>query len=179
MNISPDYINKIKKMYDKNQMGENSKRKKPRLYHLPKFIKKYNPNSVIDYGCGKGSIVKYYKNIIQTVDGYDPCVKEFENIPDKKYDFLISIDVLEHFELDFLSKNLSLLDNLFEKAAYIDVHTQASKTFLPDGRNTHLIQKQPDWWQNQILSNMNVKIVNQFWRDNPKKANYIFILEKL
>jgi len=179
MNISSDYVNKIKKMYKKSQMGENSRRKKPRLYHLPEFIKKYNPTSLIDYGCGKGSLVKYYKNTIQTVEGYDPCVEEFENIPNKKYDVLISIDVLEHFELEYLTENLYLLNSLFEKAAYIDVNTQASKVFLSDGRNTHLIQEQPNWWQNQILLNMNVKIVNQFWRDNTKKSNYIFILEKI
>lgn len=69
-----------------------------RLNQIIKFgLKKHH--SLLDYGCGNGSFVKYlqsrgYKN----TQGYDPFSVEFNNkaICEKKYDFVISQDVIEH-----------------------------------------------------------------------------------
>ena len=181
--ISDEYKNQIEILHSQNKMGKNSKRKIPKLFNMPEFLEKYKPNSIIDYGCGSGGVVNHLSEKYTVVDGYDPCVEKYSTYPNKKYDVLISMDVLEHIEPDLLDKNLKSISKLFTKSAYLDIHTSASPTFLPDGRNAHLIQEQPDFWRKKILKNMNVKIVDEFWRDPVKKGarilNYIFIVEKI
>jgi cyclopropane fatty-acyl-phospholipid synthase-like methyltransferase len=163
-------------------MGKNSKRKIPKLFNMPEFLEKYNPHSIIDYGCGSGGVVKYLSERYNTVEGYDPCVEEFSTWPTKKYDVLVSMDVLEHIEPKFLDSNLKELGKLFNVAAYLDIHTGASPTLLPDGRNAHLIQEQPNFWREKIYKNIDVTIVDEYWRAPVKKGaqvlNYVFIVEK-
>lgn len=181
--ISKEYKDQLKVLHSKNKMGKNSKRKIPKLFDMPDFLKKYKPNSIIDYGCGSGSVVSFLSQNFKVVEGYDPCVEKYSNYPNKSYDVLVSMDVLEHIEPDLLDENLNAINKLFTKAAYLDIHTSASPVFLPDGRNAHLIQEQPDFWKKHILKNMDVKIVDEFWREPVKKGakilNYIFIVEKL
>lgn len=182
-NISDDYKTQIEVLYSKNKMGKNSKRTIPKLFDMPEFLEKYNPESILDYGCGSGGVVNYLKEKYKIVEGYDPCVEKYSTYPNRTYDVLVSMDVLEHIEPDLLDENLQSLDKLFIKAAYLDIHTSASPVFLPDGRNAHLIQESPIFWKEHILKNMNVKIVNEFWRAPVKKGakilNYIFIVEKI
>jgi cyclopropane fatty-acyl-phospholipid synthase-like methyltransferase len=182
-NLSNEYKEQLKTLHLKNKMGKNSKRKIPKLFNMPEFLEKYKPNSIIDYGCGSGGVVNFLLEKYNIVEGYDPCVEKLSTWPTKKYDVLVSMDVLEHIEPEFLDDNLKLIETLFNKAAYLDIHTGASPAFLPDGRNAHLIQEQPNFWREKISKNMNVKIVNEFWRAPVKKGanilNYIFIVEKI
>jgi hypothetical protein len=181
--LSKNYKEQVKILHSKNKMGKNSKKKQPKLFNMPDFLKTYNPNSIIDYGCGSGGIVRYLSNIYSTVEGYDPCVDEYSKWPTKQYDVLVSMDVLEHIEPEYLDDNLKAIGKLFKTSAYLDIHTGASPTFLPDGRNAHLIQEQPDFWRKKILKNMDVKITKEFWREPVKPGakilNYIFMVEKI
>jgi len=180
--LTTNYKKQLDYLHRKNKMGKNSKRKNPKLFEIPIFLEKYHPNTILDYGCGSGSVVDMLSKMYQLVDGYDPCVEKYSNYPNQTYDVLISMDVLEHIEPDYLDENLKNIDLLFSKAAYLDIHTSASPTFLPDGRNAHLIQEQPNFWRNKIQSNMSVKIIEEFWREPVKKGakilNYVFIIEK-
>jgi len=181
-NLSEGYKKQLDTLHKKNKMGKNSKRKNPKLFEIPKFLEKYNPTTILDYGCGSGSVVDFLSKTYTLVEGYDPCVQRFSTYPNKIYDVLISMDVLEHIEPNYLDINLKEIDNLFSKAAYLDIHTSASPTFLPDGRNAHLIQEQPEFWRTKIEYNMNIRIVEEFWREPVKKGakilNYVFIIEK-
>lgn len=183
INISEQYKSQLEILHSKNKMGKNSKRKNPKLFNIPDFLEKYKPNSIIDYGCGSGSVVQYLKETFDDVEGYDPCVKKYSTYPSRTYDVLISMDVLEHIEPETLDENLKSISNLFTKSAYLDIHTGSSPTFLPDGRNAHLIQEQPKFWRDCVLKNMNVKIIDEFWRAPVKKGakilNYIFIVEQI
>jgi len=180
--LTDNYKKQLEQLHGCNKMGKNSRRKTPKLFNIPEFLQTYNPVSIIDYGCGSGSLVNYLSKDYPLVHGYDPCVRHYCKYPKRVYDVLISMDVLEHIEPDFLDENLKDIDKLFSKAAYLDIHTSASPTLLPDGRNAHLIQEQPDFWREKILSNMNVKIVKEFWREpvkkNAKVLNYVFFVEK-
>lgn len=111
------------------------------------------PQSVIDFGCAHGSLVENIKNDfpqIKCVDGYDPGVPEFEIKPAKTYDMLISTDVIEHIEPEFLNETLSYMESLYDKTAWIIIACYPAKKFLADGRNAHLIIETPEWWLNKI-----------------------------
>lgn len=129
-NISDKYKNQIEVLHYKNKMGKNSKRKIPKLFNMPAFLEIYNPNSIIDYGCGSGGVVDYLSETYKEVIGYDPCVKKYSKYPKKEFDVLVSMDVLEHIEPELLDNNLKNINKLFTKAAYLDIHTGASPTFF-------------------------------------------------
>lgn len=113
------------------------------------FVEKYQPTSILDFGCAKGRLVEQLKqdfSSIQTIDGYDPGVPEFNTIPQSQYDCLISNDVIEHFEPEFLDQSLRHMNSLFTQSAWLIIACYPAKKKLPDGRNAHLIIEPPSWW---------------------------------
>jgi trans-aconitate methyltransferase len=139
------------------------------------FIKQYNPASIIEYGCAKGTLVTRIQQDFPTitVDGYDPGVAEFDRIPDRTYDCLISNDVIEHFEPDQLEQSLEYMNTLFTKCAWLIIACYPAKKSLPDGRNAHLIIESPDWWMEKIkkcFTNTNVhwSEVTEFFPGKPE-----------
>lgn len=122
---------------------------------LPKFFEKFlntlDVNSVLDFGCGKGNLVKTLKEIYpnKTIIGIDPANPEFDN-PLSKVDLILSTDVLEHIEPDFIDDTLKeIADNC--KHTYHLISCAPAKLVLPDGRNAHLIQQSPEWWRKKFL----------------------------
>jgi hypothetical protein len=77
---------------------------------------------------------------------------------------LISTDVLEHIEPEFVANVLQHMDSLFTRVAYLLIATCPAKKSLPDGRNAHLIQEEPDWWRPLILENINANIVDEKYK---------------
>lgn len=107
---------------------------------------------VLDYGCGKGTLAEALPFEIQE---YDPAVEGKEALP-APADIVICSDVLEHVEPDFLQAVLRHLARCTKRIAYVVVHTVPAMKTLPDGRNTHLIQKAGPWWRTQLEAHFNV-----------------------
>jgi hypothetical protein len=116
------------------------------------YFELWKPNSVIDYGCGKGVILNHLKtNFPDTVwHGYDPAVNEYKNIIDKTYDCVFSTDVLEHIEPQFLDNVLDHMWNLSNKFLWLRIDTRPARKTLQDGRNAHLILEDKSWWENKL-----------------------------
>jgi hypothetical protein len=146
----------------KKQLNQLQKRKKftqKNFWYdeVKKFLSEHQPESVIDFGCANGVLVDQIKQdfkYISRVDGYDPGVIEYEKFPDQKYDILISTDVFEHIEPEYLDSTLEAIDNLFLNFAWIIIACYPAKKFLPDGRNAHLTVEPPEWWMEKIKSIM-------------------------
>jgi len=102
---------------------------------------------VLDYGCGKGNLAKALQFAIRN---YDPAVTAW-SAPPTPADLVVCTDVLEHIEPECLGAVLADLRRLTRKALYIDVSIRPAFKSLPDGRNAHLLVREPDWWVN-ILS---------------------------
>jgi cyclopropane fatty-acyl-phospholipid synthase-like methyltransferase len=144
-----------------NGVGNFGKRKKIPRY-LPEFIDNIKPSSILDFGCGSGNLIStisaMYPNM--TVDGYDPGNGFYRNpIDDNFYDLIISTDVLEHVEPNFIDDTLKFLSTK-SKYAYHLIALAPSTTFLPDGRNAHLILETPRWWKEKFL-NLDYTVVNE------------------
>jgi 2-polyprenyl-3-methyl-5-hydroxy-6-metoxy-1,4-benzoquinol methylase len=147
--ISNEYKQQLNEL---NGIKNFGKRKKIPKF-LESFIMQHNPNSIIDFGCGVGSLVltlqeTYPKKIIK---GFDPGNKKFEVIPEEFFDLLISTDVLEHIELEYLDETLKFLSTK-SSLIYHLIALEPSSVILPDGRNAHLILESPEWWRNKFLS---------------------------
>jgi len=103
-------------------------------------------SSILDYGCGKGMLAK---EIPFPIWEYDPAVPGKET-PPRPADLVISTDVLEHIEPE---KILFVLDDLrrcTRKMGYLVIHTGPSGKTLPDGRNTHVLQRNAQWWAKML-----------------------------
>jgi len=151
MNVSEEYKQQLKQTHENKNWGTTS--------NLPKQVElaiaKYNPKSILDFGCGKGQIVNLLKEKYphMTVYGYDPAFND--QLPDS-VDMIMSTDVLEHVEPDALE---ATLDDLNKRCNIVQYHLIAcfkAKKVLPDGRNAHLIIKTPDWWQEIMYNKFNV-----------------------
>lgn len=147
--ISAEYANILESLNGTKNFG---KRKKiPN--HLESIIEKYSPNSILDFGCGTGALISTLKTRYpkKTIEGYDPGNKKFTNkFENQKFDLVISTDVLEHIEPNFLNETLIFLKEKSNRCYHL-IALEPSRVFLPDGRNAHLILKSKDWWKNKFI----------------------------
>ena len=98
------------------------KEKLPKYHLVQDFLKDESPKSLIDFGCAHGAMISRIKNDfpdILIVDGYDPGVIEYEKFPQQQYDCLVSNDVIEHIEPEYLDSTLIAMSKLFTKSAWL------------------------------------------------------------
>lgn len=107
-----------------------------------KLAKSLETNSILDYGSGKGYLAKA---IPFPIWEYDPAVPGKDESP-RPADLVVCTDVLEHIEPDKLLFVLDDLRRCTKKLGYFVIHTGPSSKTLADGRNSHLIQQNKDWW---------------------------------
>jgi|TARA_Y100000310_G_scaffold42078_1_gene39377 2-polyprenyl-3-methyl-5-hydroxy-6-metoxy-1,4-benzoquinol methylase len=123
---------------------------------IGQLLKKQKRLSMLDYGCGKGELVKMMPPITGVgYRQYDPCVEEFANKPDPA-DVVCCVDVLEHIEPLLITNVLNHLKKLTKKILYISVATVEAKKFYADGKNTHLIVEDFKWWYPQLRKRFNI-----------------------
>lgn len=108
--------------------------------------------SVLDYGAGKGRLAA---SLSFPIAEYDPAFPEKAAMP-RSADIVICTDVLEHIEPDKLLFVLDHLRQLVKQIGYFVIHTGPAHKTLPDGRNTHLIQQEKQWWKNRLKVFFNI-----------------------
>lgn len=105
--------------------------------------------SVLDYGCGKGTLGRTLRKAGIDAREYDPAVEAFSGRP-KRADMVVSVDVLEHIEPDCVDAVLDDIRNLTGKILFVAISTRPAKRWLTDGRNTHLIVEEGEWWRPRL-----------------------------
>lgn|SRR5262245_61450058 len=115
---------------------------------------------ILDYGCGK-RVLEEALGADHNITNYDPAIPEFSKHPGSRtYDFVCCLDVMEHIEPDCLDDVLDDLARLTRRQVMITVCSVSSYKHLPDGRNTHLIQRPYEWWLPKIWSRFTVRQFN-------------------
>lgn len=102
--------------------------------------------SVLDYGCGQGSLGRALAASGIAVRDYDPAIPGKDG-PPQFADIVVCTDVLEHVEPAFLHQVLAHLRQLARRAVFVSVALHPAQKMLPDGRNAHLIIHSADWWE--------------------------------
>jgi len=154
--ISDDYKKQIEKLHSKKNWGTTSTLGKK----CQEVIEKYNPKSILDFGCGNGQITDLLKQTYpeKTIYGYDPAFHD--SMPDN-VDMIMSTDVLEHIEPNYLKNTLADLDKRCNIVQYHLIACFKSKKALPDGRNAHLIVETPDWWQEHMYNKSLYNVIHE------------------
>jgi len=113
---------------------------------------KYRAVSILDYGCGQGSLAKVLRS--QQLEGidvreYDPAIPGKDELP-VKADLVNVTDVLEHIEPDRLDAVLAHIRSLTKKCVFAVISTKGSNKVLADGRNAHIIIEHGSWWKDRL-----------------------------
>lgn len=110
------------------------------------LVKATKAESVLDYGCGKGTLAE---SLPFPIWEYDPALPGKSELP-RPADLVVCTDVLEHVEPEFLQNVLAHLASLVRKVGYFVIHVGPAQKTYADGRNTHLIQQNKVWWSEMI-----------------------------
>jgi hypothetical protein len=138
--ISADYCELNRKLHKDNlAYGVGGGKHAPTVLKLAESLKTH---SILDYGSGKGYLAKA---IPFPIWEYDPAVPEKSESP-RPADLVVCTDVLEHIEPEKLHFVLDDLRRCTKQIGYFVIHTGPSSKTLADGRNSHLIQQNKDWW---------------------------------
>lgn len=110
--------------------------------------------SVLDFGAGQCSLEKYVKDNAIDVRvhwvNYDPGIPGIDEIPERKFDLIVSSDVLEHVEPAQIGDVVKWMKEHAEKAMFHHIACDPAGLILPDGRNAHLICQKLDWWERRF-----------------------------
>jgi len=117
------------------------------------LLAEYGASSVLDYGCGQGSLKRAVMSEPRAglrFDEYDPAIPGKDGMPTFA-DLVVSTDVLEHIEPEKLDAVLAHLRALARKAVFVVVSLKDSNKVLADGRNAHLIIRPAKWWLKRFV----------------------------
>lgn len=150
--ISPEYRRQQQQMHENPEYGTASKFYAP---IVARVINQYQVDRLLDYGAGKGNLLKTFKDekLLQRplkVQMYEPAIEEWSMDPDPT-EMVACIDVLEHIEPALLDNVLDDLQRLTQRLAVLTVGTVAAMKTLPDGRNAHLTIEGTEWWLPKIM----------------------------
>ena len=176
---SKEYLKNLdyyKKMHSEGFNLSNGKKRDPNEAYKGKstlgfarliknIIQKNKIESMLDYGCGKGFYYTNPSNINEIeieplkdywgidVDLYDPCFEKNSFLDEgKKYDLVISIDVLEHIPSKDIEWVLEKIISKANKYVFINLACYPAVALLPNGENAHINVKTPKWWYEKILN---------------------------
>ena len=143
MNLYDIYLEQAKIMH---QMGHW--RGHMILKYIPQIkevIKKYNIETILDYGFGKAEFLPKKWNVYK----YDPAIPEFEKKPKlgNKFDLVVCIDVLEHIPETDLPKIVKEIFDYSNKYVFCTAAVKEASKTLPNGLNAHATVQNEKWWK--------------------------------
>lgn len=103
--------------------------------------------SILDFGSGTGSLSQALP--IHDITEYDP-VGENSELPVGSFDFVVSIDVMEHIEPEYLDQVCLYQETVANKGIIHYINTRPAVKKLADGSNAHLIQEPVEWWTDYL-----------------------------
>lgn len=111
-----------------------------------KLAEALKTKSILDYGAGKCLLGK---EIPWQIAEYDPAIPGKEESP-KPADITCCFQVLEHVEPDKLLYVLDDLKRCVRQVGYFIIDTGPAQKHYANGQNTHLIQKDKEWWTKRL-----------------------------
>ncbi|MBY0509967.1 MAG: class I SAM-dependent methyltransferase [Rhodospirillaceae bacterium] len=117
-----------------------------------KFARKYDAKTVLDFGCGKGTLKPAIAAAAPdlTIFEFDPAIPGKETLPTAQIDVIAAMDVMEHIEPEYLDSVLETMRDMRPKLVILKIALTPAQKTLPDGRNAHILLKPAAWWMEQL-----------------------------
>jgi hypothetical protein len=114
--------------------------------------------SILDYGCGKGTLGEGLKATLGlSIAEYDPAIADKE-APPAPAELVVATDVLEHIEPECLDAVLADLARVTQTKLLFDVSLVDSHKRMGDGSSPHRLVKPPEWWKEKIEQHFDVTV---------------------
>lgn len=155
-----------KEFLAKEYMAMHAKKKfsgislQPHISEIERLIKEYDCKTILDYGCGQGSLHK--KKKLGEVTLYDPYYIPYSKKPSGNFDMVICTDVMEHIPEQEVGKVLAELIEYTDKILFLSISTVPAKKTFSNGENVHLTVKPKEWWELMISTAKDIKIVRKY-----------------
>lgn len=124
------------------------------------LIEQYGCKSVIDYGCGKGTLKPALQDLRSglTIREYDPAISARSRVPRAPADMVVCLDVLEHVEEEKVPAVIEHLASLTKEVLFATVCTRPASEhkLLADGTNPHATIKPLSWWVRRLEKRFDV-----------------------
>ena len=170
----------------------------PWISTIKELIASTDSHTLLDYGSGKGlqyqnllledknqsryrGLQDYWK--LDEVYCYDPAYPPYQRFPEKQYDAVISMDVLEHCPQEDIKWIVDEIFSLAEKFVFINAACYPAARLLPNGENAHCTVRPGVWWEKILQSVMfnypdvmYCFLVEYFYLDVVKKKRIFQIL---
>jgi 2-polyprenyl-3-methyl-5-hydroxy-6-metoxy-1,4-benzoquinol methylase len=129
--ITPGYAREQNKLHADPSYGSGSHR---HAYLVAGLAKIEGCETILDYGCGKGTIGNVLRGAGLNVSEYDPGFPGKEARPSPA-DLVTCLDVMEHIEPACLADVIDDLAKLTRKKLFVDISCKFTKfRWLSDGR---------------------------------------------
>jgi hypothetical protein len=142
------YISLYKKLHEEDiYYGTSSIRWLPLVLH---YVSDLNPDSILDYGCGKSSLASSIETLKSIPSyRYDPAIPEYSVLPTEKAGMILNIDVMEHIPEDSVDDVLAKICGLSGNA-FFNISCVEAWNKLPDGSNAHCTVHPAWWWERKL-----------------------------
>ncbi|MGJ8653981.1 MAG: methyltransferase domain-containing protein [Opitutaceae bacterium] len=112
-------------------------------------MQELQPNTVLEYGCGKSNLIEICSNDSLKWDRYDPAMPDFSERPEGQYDLIVNTDVMEHIPTSDVDDVLEDIRRSGDKV-FFNISTRLAGKVLPDGTNAHCTVQNADAWLTAI-----------------------------
>lgn len=120
---------------------------------VDEIVTTYAATSVLDYGCGQGSLGAGLRALRPALDvrEYDPAIHGKWALP-APADLVVCTDVLEHVEPESVGAVLAHLRELSLTACFVVISLVETAKQLSDGRQAHISLHPVGWWLEQAAA---------------------------
>lgn len=144
-NIEEKYIEQYQVLH--KEMSEYGASSVDYFEEVSLMIEFLAPETVLDYGCGKGKLTELLSRKYPEIAfyQYDPAIKGKDVLPIDCVDFLINTDVLEHIPKEIIPSVIEKIASVSNKCFFALHHAKAA-VILPNGENAHCTIELPEWY---------------------------------
>jgi hypothetical protein len=114
------------------------------------YIEEFGCTTVLDYGCGKGGLVRSLKTKGIQAEGYDPAVPRFETMPSGSFDMITCTDVMEHVYEPCVPEVFATIASHNPNVIYFVIVYVNGPRMLEDGTPAHCNVHPPEWWEKKL-----------------------------